>query len=204
VTEGALNLIDKDYLVKEAAGLMRIAGIKTGPLYLGVLIGGNAKGFSLDREKIAMLLREAKAAAEELDVYILATTSRRTPKDIEMVLKEEFAGYPRCRLLVVANENNIPEAVGGILGLSSVVIISPESISMVSEAVSSGKQVLVFESRGLSKKHRSFLEYFAQKEYLRLLPCDLLKEAIKKAFGQSGRPSLNDGAAVREALNKIL
>jgi mitochondrial fission protein ELM1 len=120
------------------------------------------------------------------------------------MLKEEFIGYPRCRLLVVANEKNIPEAVGGILGLSSVVIISPESISMICEAVSSGKQVLVFQSQGLSKKHGSFLKYFAQKEYLRLVASYNLKEAIIKASGQMERPCLNDETSIREALNKIL
>ena len=38
----------------------------------------------------------------------------------------------------------LPEAVGGILGLSDLVIVSGESISMVSEALSSGKRTIVF------------------------------------------------------------
>ena len=132
------------------------------------------------------------------------TNNRPSNQDIEAMLKEGFKDYPRCRLLVIANENNIPEAVGGILGLSSVVITSPESISMICEAVSSGKQVLVFKSPGLSKKHGSFLKYFAQRKYLRLVPSDKLKEAVKNALLQREHPSLNDSALIREALNKIL
>ena len=36
------------------------------------------------------------------------------------------------------------EAMGGIVGLSDILIVSGESISMISEAASSGKNTIVF------------------------------------------------------------
>jgi KDO2-lipid IV(A) lauroyltransferase len=205
VTEGALNLIDKPYLDKAKTQLARSTGIKDGLLYLGVLLGGDSKNFSLDREVIARVIQEIKAAADQLDAGLLVTTSRRTSKDIEMLVNEELQDYPRCRLLVIANEKNIPEAVGGILGLSSAVVISPESISMVSEAVSSRKPVFVFESKGLGRKHRRFLKYFAQKKYLSLVEASNLKVALRKACVEQGERSVpNNNALITEAVKKIL
>ena len=98
---------------------------------------------------------------------MLASTSRRTPSDIEGLVKSELEGFDKCRLLVIANERNIPEAVGGILGVSDFIVVSGESVSMVSEAVSSGKYVLVFrpQAKGLclGNKHRLFLENLEKK-----------------------------------------
>jgi mitochondrial fission protein ELM1 len=75
---------------------------------------------------------------------ILLTTSRRTPPGVEQIILKELKNFERCGLCIIANQRNIPEAVGGILGLSDLVIVSGESISMVSEALSSGKNTIVF------------------------------------------------------------
>jgi mitochondrial fission protein ELM1 len=121
------------------------------------------------------------------------------------LVKKEFQGDPRCQLLVIANEKNIPQVVGGILALSSAVVISPESISMASEAVSSRKPVLVFESKGLGRKHRRFLKYFAQKKYLNLVEASNLKVALRKACVEQGEHSVpNNNALITEAVKKIL
>ena len=67
------------------------------------------------------------------DRWNIITTSRRTPKKIENLLQREFKRHPACRLLIIASSNNVPEAMGGILGVSDLVIVSGDSISMVAE-----------------------------------------------------------------------
>ena len=135
----------------------------------------------------------------------MITTSRRTPREIENLLKGELKGYSRSKLLIIANEKNIPEAVGGILSLSQIVITSPESISMVSEAVSSKKYVFVFREDGLSSKHRRFLEHFSNNKYIYITDASNLGRQIEEVWQK--RPALktlNDNSLVREAIKKIL
>jgi len=148
---------------------------------------------------------QIKRSAEETGADVLLTTSRRTQARAEEEVKKEFLGYPRCKLLVIANENNHPDALGGILGLSSVIISSPESISMVSEAVTSGKRVIVFDAEGLSLKHRRFLENFRDKGYVRLVRIEDLASAVREAqYDKTGISPLNDNPAVAAALDRVL
>jgi len=207
VTSGALNLIDADYL-KEKSERLKGSGFIKGdlsPLCIGVLIGGDAKGFSISSRLISEVISQVRVAAEELNADILLSTSRRTPAEVEQVIKRELGGYGRCKLLVIANENNHPDVVGGILGLSSIIITSPESISMVSEAASAGKYVVVFNAQGLSKKHRRFLKNYQEKGYVYLSEAGCLADRIKEIW--KNRPPVSmpqDNLKVAEALSRIL
>ncbi|MFA4853931.1 MAG: ELM1/GtrOC1 family putative glycosyltransferase [Candidatus Omnitrophota bacterium] len=207
VVEGALNLIDADYL-KEKSGRLKQSGFIKGnlsSLCIGVLIGGSSKDFSISRRMISGVIGQIKKSAEELNADILISTSRRTPLEVEQVIKNEFGGYGRCKLMVIANQNNHPDVVGGILGYSSIIISSPESISMVSEAVSAGKYVVVFKADGLSRKHRRFLKNYQDKGYIYLEEAEGLADRIKEIW--KNRPEVHvpeDNLKVAEALSKIL
>jgi mitochondrial fission protein ELM1 len=107
--------------------------------------------------------------------------------------------------LIIANENNIPEAVGGILALSRIIITSAESISMISEALSSRKYVLVFHPHSLSRKHERFLGYFAKNKYLYLTESGDLSGTISNIWLSKPKTGiLRDSFLVGEAIKKIL
>ena len=207
ITEGALNTIAEQYLKNQSEKLMQGQGLrsKVQGFYIGVLIGGDTKNFVLSTNTILEVTRQIKSVSEKLDADILVTTSRRTSIAIERLVKEEFKGYSRCKLLIIANEKNIPEAVGGILGLSRIIVTSPESITMISEAVSSKKYVLVFKSAGLSKKHQRFLKHFVINKYVFLNEPGSLSKAIEDIW--SNKPKIHtpgDHLLIREAISKIL
>ncbi len=209
VTSGALNLIDADYLRLEADKLKSaIRGGGSGA-FLGVLIGGDTKKYRLTASIMRKVIAEIKKASIDLDMDILLTTSRRTPGNIEGLIKEELEDFKRCRLLVVANEKNMPEAVGGILGLADFVLVSGESISMVSEAASSGKYTGVFrlelKSIGLKNRHELFLKNLEKEGYVSIISAGNLAERIKDIL--KNRPAvkrLDDSLIVREAVRKLL
>ena len=207
ITEGAVNLIDPDYLNSSAERLLR-SGLIKGPrssLTIGVLIGGNSKNFSISIEAIIQVIIQLKKIAQELDADILFSTSRRTTEKLERVVKSQLVNYPRCKLLVIANENNYPDVVGGILGLSNIIISSPESISMVSEAVASGKYVVVFKMGELSRKHLVFLRNYQNKGYIYLKSIQDLAFSMKEIW--NNKPNIvlpKDNFKVNEGLNKIL
>lgn len=204
-TRGALNLINQEYLKERSSELIRSQGINPQGPYIGLLIGGDSKKFHLNKDLMAKVINEVKIAAEEINAGILLTTSRRTSEEINDLIKQEFKDYPATKLMIIANEKNIPEAVGGILGLSSLVITSPESISMVSEAASSAKPVVVFKVDGLSRRHKEFLDNLAENNYIYLSDPDSLALVIADIWRRKPEVHiLNDSDLVSNALGKII
>jgi mitochondrial fission protein ELM1 len=172
---------------------------------IGFLIGGDAKGFSLKKEEVLKVINQIKSACEKFNLDILVTTSRRTSKGIEALVKEEFAHYPRCKLCIIANEKNYPFVIGGILALSEIIITSCESISMISEAASSKKYILVFKSQGLNNRHLRFLDTFSKKKYIYLTEVAGLSKAIEDILLHKPQiVSLSDNLIVSEAVKNII
>jgi mitochondrial fission protein ELM1 len=204
VIEGALNLMDEDYLKRQGMNLEALVEVNR-ELVLGLLVGGDTKTFRLSKDLMREVIVQIKRVLEKLDAQILITTSRRTPAAVEQLLKEEFKEYPCCKLLLIANEKNIPGIVAGILALSKIVISSPESISMISEAVKSRKYVLVWEAQNLGRRHRRFLRYFARNRYISLIGAGSLGNKIEEIW--LNKPPINilkDNLLVAEAIKKIL
>jgi mitochondrial fission protein ELM1 len=205
VTKGALNLVDEGYLKEQAESLKSFVKIEK-DLVLGMLIGGDTKSFRLSKDLMQEVINQTKDFLEKNDAQILVTTSRRTSKEVEELVNKEFKDYPRCKLLVIANEKNMPFAVGGILGLSHIVITSAESISMISEAVNSKKYVLVFNSvPDLGIKHKRFLYNFAKNKYIYLTESRNLSKTINDIWANKPQiRSLRDNFIVNEAIKRVL
>ncbi len=222
VTSGALNLINDEYLkiqtklLLNTYDLSRNSGI---PLnftsragrpaaydsYIGLLVGGDTKEFHLQPDILSGVIAQLKCSCEKFNAGVLVTTSRRTSGRIEDLLKNEFKDYPRCGFMVIANENNPSFATGGILGLSQIVIVSPESISMVSEAAASKKYVVVFNADGLGRKHKRFLKNFAENKYIYLIEPEELGQTIRHIWLSKPKVySPEDNSLVKQAIRKVL
>ncbi|MCX5707376.1 MAG: ELM1/GtrOC1 family putative glycosyltransferase [Candidatus Omnitrophica bacterium] len=207
IIDGALNLIDDDYLRTQVRELSRDSGITIAQntLSIGLLLGGDTKDFKLEADTVKEVLAGLKEVCSRSKAVILATTSRRTPAAVEAVVKSELSGCECVKLSIIANEKNYSSAVGGILGLSRIVVVSSESISMISEAVSSLKPVVVFKSKGLSGRHNMFLNNFSDKGYIRLVDARDVGSTVERLLSDpSGIKPLKDNEIVRESLRRIL
>jgi len=207
ITDGALNLIDEDYLKEQSEKLMRSAQFvaQSSQLYIGLLIGGDTKNFRLNKDTMSEVVKQVKSVSEKLNAHILVTTSRRTPREIEELIKMEFKDYPGCKVLIIANEDNPPFTVGGILGMSQIIVVTPESISMISEAVSSQRYIVVFDSSEVAKKHRGFLDNFASNKYIYLTKYDAIAHTIEGLW--SSKPKVHvtqDNILCKRAISRIL
>lgn len=207
VVDGALNLIDEAYLRDNLAALQRGCGY-LGPQsrpVIGILLGGESAHFSLTPRLAERVLRQVKAAAEAIDADVLVTTSRRTSVATEQAVKREMAGYGRCKLLIIANEKNYPFAVGGILAASDIAVVSPESISMVSEAASSKAYTLVFAGGRQGRRHEAFLEGFSRRGFIALEQPEALSSRIENIW--YNRPHLmrpDNRSRIQQLLGRIL
>jgi len=179
ITEGSPALIDSKTMEDGARNIRHLADL-TQRERLGLLIGGDNPEHSLSGRLANELIKQVVDLIEENDMELLVTTSRRTPRGVEEMLKTGLGRNPRCKLLIIANEKNIDNAVGGILSLSGIVLVSAESISMVSEAASSGKKTVVFdlEAKRPSFKHVYAIERLASENYIIRTPVGRIRDTV--------------------------
>jgi hypothetical protein len=139
------------------------------------------------------------------------TTSRRTPVWAENLLKDVFARRSFCPLLLIANESNRPGVVGGILGLSDRLVVTAESMSMVAEAVSTGKPVLVvrvWHDQKMKRKYEDYLNSLEKEKRIVLCEAGEVRSQLEKWMngdwmtGESYR--LREETVLGHAVRRIL
>lgn len=203
----APNLVDSKTLGDAAKRLKMSANITKNNV-IGLLIGGDNPEFAITSELLKKILSATLKACESCDAQLLVTTSRRTSREQEYILKEALRDDPRCKLLVIANENNPEGTLAGILALSKVVAVSGESISMVSEAVSSGKKTVVFmpeRKKSGPVKHERALENLMRGGYISIARSGELISLVGRALKDSSpAKKVDDTEKIYEAMRALI
>jgi KDO2-lipid IV(A) lauroyltransferase len=210
-TDGALSPVTAETLRSAAGKLSRELGLAENGRKIGLILGGDTAAIKFSRELLEAALTGLDRYSRETRSVLLATSSRRTPAWADDMLKRTFGDRGRCPLLVIANESNRNGIMVGILGLSDLVVVSADSISMVSEAVASGKPVIVFspsDGERLKPKHRKFLDRMAHEK--RVVPADArtIYEAVsREAARLNGKPAdrpSRDESILSEAVKRVI
>ena len=157
VTLGAPNGIFPDELERLGWELRdSYPPVRGHELRWGILIGGDDGNYRISpawaRDVLLPLLHAAEC--EGADVYV--TTSRRTAPETESALEALASGSQSVRMLLLASKdpwNPVP----GMIGLCSRLFVTEDSVSMVSEAVTAGKDVVLLRV-GKRGRIRAFLQ----------------------------------------------
>lgn len=113
---------------------------------IGILIGGEDRYDTITNTTAARLVEVLQQVATKWDNQLLLTTSRRTPPSVENLISKRLSDTQRCPILVLAHsEKSLTDPVETIFALSDVIIVTEDSFSMVCEAASSGKRVIILE-----------------------------------------------------------
>ena len=139
---------------------------------IGILIGGEDRYDTITEITAARLVTVLQQFAAKWDSQLLLTTSRRTPLSVENLIGKRLSNTQYCPILVLAyRENSITDPVGTIFALSDVVIVTEDSFSMVCEAASSGKRVIILEvdhkTRHRPKRHKVYSEIMCHASVMR-------------------------------------
>ena len=203
----APNLIDEKKLAKDGEALRKRFGI-TGDNFIGLFIGGDNPEFEMRDEIIDEALDGLIEFCKRANSRMLVTTSRRTPRSIEELLKKRLGSDPVCGLLIIANEDNPEGAVSGILGMSRVSVVSGESVSMISEALSSGKKAIVLEitkKKNYFTKHERALEGLKRYGYIRLAKAEALPAVVEEAWNDKRKTGVpGDREKIFEAVRRLI
>ncbi len=135
----------------------------------GVLVGGDDANYRVSpewvRRTIGPILEVGRTAGA--DIYI--TTSRRTSPEAEEELLRLTEGHPSVRMVLLASKDPF-NPVPGMLGLCPRIFVTEDSVSMVSEAVTAGREVFLLRTGRQSRAGTALQEATAFLVRKRLLP----------------------------------
>lgn len=149
-TLGALHRITPDRLKAEAALFSDRYTALPRPL-VAVLLGGDNRQFRMNAasaDRLGSLLAEA---ARQHGAGLAVTASRRTSPANLQTIRQHLEGCPA----------DVWDGTGanpyfGMLGLADCIVVTEDSVNMVSEACATGKPVHVFQLEGGSRKFSRF------------------------------------------------
>ncbi len=148
-TRGSLHRITRDMLAGEAVKFYPKVSHLPLPR-IAVSIGGSNAVYKLTPREMKDISEKLRTLAEG-GVSLMITTSRRTGTKNLAILEKTLKDTPSY---IWNGQGENPYY--GMLGLAEAILVTCDSVNMVSEACSTGKPVMVIELPGGSDKFRRF------------------------------------------------
>ena len=105
---------------------------------IAVLVGGSDANYKPDSKWASEVLGDLTRYD---DATILITTSRRTEENLENEIENIFSSCPNLGYLLIISRDPKINAITSMLGAATHVLVTEDSVSMVSEAVTAGFKV---------------------------------------------------------------
>ncbi len=201
-TIGAPNLVDPQRMDAEGQAFRQRHGLAEGP-FLVLLLGGDSAHHVIGPESGRAILDACLSLGGALNLEVLVTTSRRTRRETEDIMAErvdECAYFCRGR-------SDTERVVPGMLALAQLVVVTEDSVSMVSEAASSEARVLalgVARKGGIARRHEAVLTTLAEEGFVVRTVDDRLEADGMALMGTAPPPVLDDTAQCRAALARLI
>jgi mitochondrial fission protein ELM1 len=150
VTRGALHPITREKLAAAAQHFSARFAALPRPL-VAALIGGPNGRARFTGDDAARIADQLSALARRYGTGLVVTPSRRTGAENTRILGQRLGDLPA---LVWDGSGENPYL--GMLALADYVLVTADSVSMVSEACATGKPVYVIGLESGSRRHRRF------------------------------------------------
>lgn len=162
--------------------------------YTAVIIGGAIKGKKWSQDNALAIAKRIKELHSEIGGSLLITTSRRTGKDNQDIIMSELQEIPSYTYLWGEKKEN---PLMGFYACADKIIVTADSVSMCSEACSTGKPVLFFQGKKwLTPKHQRFVSAMTKDEYA----IDIYSS---NALTFTPKKTLNISTKISEAIEKL-
>ncbi|MBD3181213.1 hypothetical protein GF312_02905 [Candidatus Poribacteria bacterium] len=190
---------------------IKSAGDKFGEIenkVIGLLLGGDDPYYYISPEFASSLCEILSSICQLNDYRLVLTTSRRTNLQSEKTVALNIKDSPICLLCILASEPRDENPVPGMLGISDVVVVTEDSFSMVCEAASSGKKVIILEVDRKRKAHtrrQRVYDLLVKEGYARYADLSSLESVIMETINDNTQPKvLDDARTAADALRKII
>lgn len=135
---GSLNPVNDDWLALGRAAFAEF-GALPGPR-TALLVGGPTGHAPWDEADMARVFEQVAAQVRAEGGSVLATTSRRTPPALVGALRKAFVGVPQ---VIWGDGGDGVNPYAGLLGWAHRVVVSPDSVNLLSEACATRVPVCV-------------------------------------------------------------
>lgn len=152
LTAGALHRVVPARLAEAGRRLAPALAHLPRPL-VAVLVGGSNQRQEVSPAVIGDLADKLAALSRGYGAGIVVTPSRRTGAANERILQERLHDLP-----AVVWDGQGENPYFGYLGLADAIVVTADSVSMVSEACATGKPVYIYELEGGGRRLRRFHE----------------------------------------------
>ena len=168
-------------LLQEAAEKLKPSLRHPGRVKISVFLGGVTRNYQMDLAAVERFFSVLGRMAPAMGDFVV-TTSRRTPEPVCRFVRERVARDPHCQMAVIGAEDGRKEVAPGMLALGGILMITEDSLSMISEAVSTGKKVLILKlgSGQLPAKHGRFAEGLVREKALVIAAPENLEDKIRE------------------------
>ncbi|MFK2891043.1 mitochondrial fission ELM1 family protein [Dyella flagellata] len=184
---GSLNPIDDAWLADGREATPALAYLPRPRV--GVLLGGARAGVRMDGDYARRLVEHLLERRQREGGSLLVLTSRRTPSAIAEVMRNALRGVPGL-LWTGPDDGNNPYP--GVLGWADRLVVTPDSVNMLSEACAVGCAVHTFVVGNLPPKLTRFHDS--------LRKADLLHDINQDAPAQQA--PLRETESIAEALRE--
>ena len=165
-TLGALHQIDEQSLLLARRRWAKQLGPLPAPR-TAVLIGASNSAYTIDRQYLVDLADAIEAWIRTGGGSVMVTTSRRTPKKLQEYVKERFSQVPGWVWNGSADNPYL-----GFLAWADRIVVSADSVNMISEACGTGQPVYCLAPESRRPKFARFHQYL--REAGLTLPLDYL------------------------------
>ncbi len=207
-TLGVPNRITPEYVNEAGAHLVRELEIDGRLRIIGLLLGGDDRHYSIPPGMVSTLCDILLDLCQEIDAGIVLTTSRRTAPESEDVIREKMMANPLCPLAILASEPQQENPVPGILGVSQVTIVTEDSFSMVCEAASSGRKIIILEVERKKQGHlkrQKVYQLLTESGYTKAVDMSNLKSVLMDFMSETETPrALDDAQTAADALRELI
>lgn len=122
---------------------------------LAVLVGGRSRAFDLPPRRAQTLAEEVERLLDQSGGALLMTFSRRTPAPARAILTQRLAGRPGLIWDGAAADPG-PNPFTAMLAASDHILVTEDSINMVTEAAATGKPVHIVRLPGAQARKDRF------------------------------------------------
>lgn len=198
-TAGALHRVTRARLDAAAREFRGALAHLPRPL-VAVLIGGANSAYRMNPKIIAHFADELRELAHTTGCGFAVTPSRRTGENNVTALRAGLVGVPHMLW-----DGSGANPYFGYLGLADAVIVTSDSVNMISEACASQKPVYVYDLPGGSAKFNAFHTAMYERGAIRPLrdAAGLLRDQglLRELWTP---PAIDDTATVAKAVRRLL
>lgn len=188
-TRGSLHRVSGAMLEDEAKKFSSQFVMLPSPR-IAVLIGGSNAVYQMTPKEITPLTSQLSAFIQSHSGSLMITPSRRTGEANLLALKEGLRGVPS-----VIWDGQGPNPYYAMLALAEVILVTCDSVNMVSEACTTGKPVYVIDLPGGSDKFRRFHQAMRD---------DGLTRSFSGTLEKWQYPPLNDVGLVADRIKTMM